>query len=334
MADELEQRCRSLLTDLGLMSRGDSVSVAPLSGGVASDIAKVSVNDDVYCVKFALPKLRVKADWFAPVERNLAEYRWLQTVAEIAPEAAIRLYGHSTQDHGFVMEYLSSPNSYLFKTALLDGRGRAPDAAAVGDLLGRVHAHSAAPGFDRAPFHNSDDFHAIRIEPYLIHTAGAHPDLKPALQAMADRLHTADNILIHGDVSPKNIILHDRRPYILDAECATMGDAAFDVAFCLNHFILKSLHVRARRADYLGFCSLFWKSYARAVTWESIDRLESRVAHLVPMLMLGRVDGKSPVEYLSDKDRDLVRRLATNLILLPRATMAAILTFIRGELEQ
>ena len=334
MADELEQRCRSLLTDLGLMSCGDTFSVEPLSGGVASDIAKVSVNDDAYCVKFALPKLRVKADWFAPVERNLAEYSWLQTVAEIAPDAAISLYGHSAREHGFVMEYLSSSDSYLFKTALLDGRGRAPDAAAVGDLLGRVHARSTAPGFDRAPFRNSDDFYAIRIEPYLIHTADAHPELKPALHAVADRLYVADDILIHGDVSPKNIIIHDGRPYILDAECATMGDAAFDVAFCLNHFILKSLHVRSRHTDYLGFCGIFWKSYARSVIWEPVDGLESRVAQLVPMLMLGRVDGKSPVEYLSDNDRGLVRRLATDLILLPRPTMAAILSFIRGELDQ
>ena len=88
MAETLKKRCRSLLTDLGLMSGDDTLTVEPLAGGVASDIARVSVNGASYCVKFALPKLRVKADWFAPVERNLAEYRWLQTVAEITPDAA------------------------------------------------------------------------------------------------------------------------------------------------------------------------------------------------------------------------------------------------------
>ena len=117
MAETLKKRCRSLLTDLGLMSGDDTLTVEPLAGGVASDIARVSVKGASYCVKFALPKLRVEADWFAPVERNLAEYRWLQTVAEIAPDAAVRLHGHSAGEQGFVMEYLSSPDSYLFKTA-------------------------------------------------------------------------------------------------------------------------------------------------------------------------------------------------------------------------
>ena len=334
MAETLNERCRSLLTDLGLMSGGDTFTVEPLSGGVASDIAKVSVKGVSYCVKFALAKLRVKADWFAPVERNLAEYRWLQTVAEIAPEAAVRLYGHSTRDHGFVMEYLSSPDSYLFKTALLAGQGKACDASAVGDLLGRVHAFSASPDFDRGPFRNSDDFHAIRIEPYLVHTSRVHPALKPAMDAVADQLYAAGEVLIHGDVSPKNIIIHDGRPYMLDAECATMGDPCFDAAFCLNHFILKSLHVRPRSKDYLEFCTGFWKSYSRSVGWEPLDGLEARVARLLPMLMLGRVDGKSPVEYLSDDNRDLVRRLATNLVLDPRPTICELLTVIRGELDQ
>jgi len=82
---------------------------------------------------------------------------------------------------------------------------------------------------------------------------------------------------------------------MLDAECATMGDPCFDVAFCLNHFILKSLHVRPRSKDYLEFCNSFWKSYSRSVDWEPLDGLEARVALLLPMLMLGRVDGKSPV---------------------------------------
>lgn len=332
MARLLEERCGSLLKALGLMSGSDSPTIEPLSGGVASDIAKVSVNGDVYCVKFALPKLRVRADWFAPVERSLAEYRWLQTVGEIVPAAAIRLYGHSAEEHGFVMEYLSSPDSYLLKAALLDGEGQVSDAAAIGDLIGRVHAHSASTSFDRVPFQNRDDFHAIRIEPYLIHTADAHPGLRTAIHAMAEHLYEAEEVLIHGDVSPKNIIMNAGQPYILDAECATMGDPCFDVAFCLNHFVLKSIHVRGRSADYLEFCTAFWNSYARSVTWEAANDLESRVARLLPMLMLGRVDGKSPVEYLSDQNRDLVRRLAINLVSNPRPNISGLLSIIRGEM--
>ncbi|MCE2517487.1 MAG: aminoglycoside phosphotransferase family protein [Alphaproteobacteria bacterium] len=321
----LETRCHDLLTHLGRLPSGAVVTVTPLSGGVASDIAIVQVNDDKYCVKFALPKLRVKADWFAPVERNLAEYRWLECVAAIAPQSSVTLLGHSGEAHGFAMEFLDGANTYLFKTALLNGEGKAEEAAAIGTLLGQIHAASTAPDFDTSPFRNHDDFYAIRIEPYLIHTSHAHEDLRSRLLAMADELHQSSAVLIHGDVSPKNIMFRDGRPYILDAECATMGDPSFDLGFCMNHFILKAVHVASCRSRYLSLCRDFWQAYTPHVTWEDLDVLEQRLCRLLPMLMLARVDGKSPVEYFNTEDQALVRGLAIPLIETPPSNLDELL---------
>ena len=332
MPTSLEMRCRSLLDELGLLPSDASLSAAPLSGGVASDIARVAVGDQLYCVKFALPKLRVAADWFAPVERNFAEYSWLQTVASIAPENAVHLYGHSGQAHGFVMEFLAGKDTYLLKTEMLAGRGQESEAAAIGGLLGRIHAASTVPGFDASPFANQTDFHAIRIEPYLVHTATKHTDLAPMIHDMADALFTADNVLIHGDVSPKNIMFRGTHPFMLDAECATMGDACFDLAFCLNHFILKAVHVPARRADYLTFCSTLWRAYAPQITWEDAAGLEARMCRLLPMLMLARVDGKSPVEYLNDANRDLVVSISSPLIRNPVPALSQLVEIIAQDL--
>ena len=112
MTVDFPARCAELLAELGLNEAGAPLSVTPLSGGVASDIAKVTVGQDgssdqkTYCVKFALAKLRVKADWFAPVTRSFAEYQWLKTAAQISPDTAIQLYGHSERLNGFVMSYL------------------------------------------------------------------------------------------------------------------------------------------------------------------------------------------------------------------------------------
>lgn len=326
-------RCRNLLSELDLLPADASLSVEPLSGGVASDIARVTVDDHLYCVKFALPKLRVAANWFAPVERNFAEYSWLQTVASIAPESAVHLYGHSRQAHGFAMEFLSGDNTYLLKTEMLAGRGRVEDATAIGRLLGQVHAASTTPDFDASPFGNQADFHAIRIEPYLIHTATKHSDLAPAMQDMADALFTADRVLVHGDVSPKNIIFRGQSPFMLDAECATMGDACFDLAFCLNHFILKAVHVPSRRADYLAFCHAFWQAYAPQITWEDAAGLEARMCRLLPMLMLARVDGKSPVEYLGDASRNQVVSMSAPLIRTPLPTLSQLVEIIKLELR-
>lgn len=330
---DLYIRCRNLLDEFGLLPPNATLSVEALSGGVASDIAKVTVGDQQFCVKFALPKLRVAADWFAPVERSFAEYCWLQTVARIAPESTIGLHGHSSRQNGFVMEFLTGDDTFLLKAEMLAGRGQSRTASAIGQLLGKVHATSTNADFDRSPFGNQSDFHAIRIEPYLIHTAGKHADLAAALYAMADGLFHADTVLVHGDVSPKNIMFHGEDPFILDAECATMGDPCFDLAFCLNHFILKAVHVPSRRADYLAFCDALWQAYAPQVTWEHADDVEARTCRLLPMLMLARIDGKSPVEYLTNPARQQVVALSKPLISNPVSRLSHLVDFIARELN-
>jgi aminoglycoside phosphotransferase (APT) family kinase protein len=131
--------------------------------------------------------------------------------------------------------------------------------------------------------------------------------------------------LVHGDVSPKNILIGPKLPVILDAECAWYGDPAFDVAFCLNHFLLKCVARRDWAAQYLACYDRFAQTYLGAVQWESAQDLEARVARLLPALFLARVDGKSPVEYIVDEtDKDLVRSVAIPLIREAPATLAQI----------
>ena len=98
--DELQDRCKALLTELGIIHPDQAISVSPLTGGVASDIARVETADRIYCVKFALPKLRVEADWQAPVHRNFAEYEWLRFAQSVQPQCAPKLFGHSGTKHG------------------------------------------------------------------------------------------------------------------------------------------------------------------------------------------------------------------------------------------
>ena len=328
MSASLQQRCHALLSELGLIETTQRITATPLTGGVASDIAHVRVDDKDYCVKFALAKLRVKADWYAPVSRNLAEYRWLETYARIDKQASLALYGHSASQNGFVMGYLSGDDTYLLKTSLLEGHGSAQDAIAVGKILGRVHQISTTDGFDTRPFENADDFRALRIEPYLLHTAKAHHTIAPQLHQMADQLYHANQVLVHGDVSPKNILVHNGHPYLLDAECATMGDASFDVSFCLNHFILKALHVPACRAAYLKLAVLFWQAYKAEISFEDHASLEQRIAKLVPMLMLARVDGKSPVEYLDQATIAQIRDCSVALVKKPLPSLYALIDYL------
>jgi aminoglycoside phosphotransferase (APT) family kinase protein len=167
----------------------------------------------------------------------------------------------------------------------------------------------------RARFATDHIFFPIRLEPYLVATGCAHPDLEPRLEALAARTGATHLALVHGDVSPKNILLGPHGPVLLDAECAWYGDPAFDAAFCLNHFLLKSVARPQWTGGYLACHGAFADAYLAGVTWESRAAIEGRIASLLPALTLARIDGKSPVEYIVDEgDRRSVREVARSLI--------------------
>ena len=140
--------------------------------------------------------------------------------------------------------------------------------------------------------------------------------------------------LVHGDVSPKNILLGSQGPVLLDAECATWSDPAFDLAFCLNHFLLKCLWTPSTRADFLDCFGVFAASYLAGVDWENPQALEARAARLLPGLFLARVDGKSPVEYITDDaQRKHVRRVASRFLLKPSSQLQDIAQAWAKELQ-
>jgi aminoglycoside phosphotransferase (APT) family kinase protein len=297
--------------------RGAGLPAEPareLSGGVSSEIWRVG---DV-CVKRALSRLRVAQVWEAPVERNRYERMWLQEAAAAAPGAAPRVL--AWDDHAFVMEYLEAP---LWKALLSEGKADASFAAQVGATLAAIHASSAARPEVGQRFATDSIFYAIRLEPYLVATAAKHQDLHDVLLSLVDRTAGTKQCLVHGDVSPKNILVGRTGPVFLDAECAWYGDPAFDLAFCLNHLLLKCLWVPEARSAFLDCFDALSDSYLKAVAFEGI---EERAATLLPALLLARVDGKSPVEYLSSPDRDFARKAARELLVRKQSRLSGIRT--------
>jgi aminoglycoside phosphotransferase (APT) family kinase protein len=306
------------LRSMGLVKAGESVRLTPLTGGVSSDISLVEASGRRFCVKRALPRLKVAALWEAPIKRNAAEAAYMRAVARWLPRAVPRVLGEDRKAGWFAMDYLAPEDHRLWKTQLLAGIVEPDFAAAVGRDLAIIHARSAADPGIPAAFANEDTFEAIRIEPYLRATARAHPELASRFDELAGVALTTKRALVHGDVSPKNILQGSGGPVFLDAECAWFGDPAFDLAFCLNHLLLKGARESVDRAPYNAAFAALAAAYLDGVDWESADGLEARAAALLPALFLARVDGKSPVEYLTrESERDAVRRCATPLILGP-----------------
>jgi tRNA A-37 threonylcarbamoyl transferase component Bud32 len=316
---DLPQGMLDGLRAMALLAPGDMARGEPLSGGVSSDIWHVVLPDgrDV-CIKRALAKLKVAADWRAPVIRNRYEARWLARAAEAAPCSVPALLGQDEATGTLAMQWLPPAAHPVWKARLQAGRADAGFAAEFGRRIARIHAHAARQPALSADFPTDKLFHAIRLEPYLMATARVHPDLAPRLTALVARTAATKLTLVHGDVSPKNILVGPRGPVFIDAECAWWGDPAFDLAFCLNHLLLKCLWTPRAAGDFLLCFEALATAYLAGVQWEAPAVLEARAASLLPGLFLARVDGKSPVEYLTDEaDKDRVRRVARKLLTCP-----------------
>jgi aminoglycoside phosphotransferase (APT) family kinase protein len=297
-----------------------------LAGGVSSDIWRVDLPGRTICVKRALPKLRVGSDWYAPVSRNRYEWEWLVLAAAIVPHSVPQPLAHDPELGLFAMSFLPGDRYPLWKRQLLEGQVDLGTAAQVGRLLATLHNATAHVPEVAAAFDCVDNFIALRLDPYLLATAARHPDLQPALAALVERTARARIALVHGDVSPKNILVGPDGPVLLDAECAWFGDPAFDLAFCLNHLLLKAVLMPRHAAVLLQAFDVLAAGYFEAAAFEPRAALEARAASLLPALALARVDGKSPVEYLVGRaqHQELVRKLTRPLILQPEMSVATI----------
>ncbi len=308
-----------------LAPAGAAAHWQPLAGGVSSDIWRVDVDGRSLCVKRALAQLKVAADWQAPLSRNAYEWAWMQFAARHCPDHVPVPLAHDEAAGLFAMSFLEPTLHPVWKQQLLCGEVDAATAAAVGDVLGRLHAASAGRAELARAFETIDNFYALRLEPYLVATASHHPALAPALLQLVALTAGTQHALVHGDVSPKNILVGPKGPVLLDAECAWYGDPAFDLAFCLNHLLLKSTVVPAARLPLGRAFAALAGAYLARVDWEPVDPLEARAARLLPALLLARVDGKSPVEYLREETpRALVRSVASALLLDPPLRLAAV----------
>jgi aminoglycoside phosphotransferase (APT) family kinase protein len=307
------------LAAMGLLAAGEEALVSRLSGGVSCDVYRVDVpGRPTVVVKRALPKLRVAADWHAPPERAATEVAWMRLVAEIAPHWVPRIVGEDVARHLFAMQYLPPETYPIWKAELAAGHADAAFATLVGTALACIHGATAGRADIAVAFDNGVQFHALRLDPYLLFTAERHSGIAQAIRDEAARIAASRIALMQGDISPKNILHGIEGPVFLDAETACFGDPAFDLAFCLNHFLLKAVWHPEFTDGYRRSFTAMKTAYLSTVSWEPPHDIDRRTARLLPMLFLARVDGKSPVEYLTDdNDRAFVRGAALQMIVEP-----------------
>ena len=309
-----DHQLRQFLVRSGLADHNSPFRAIALPGGVSCDVWKVESGGRTFCVKRALPRLRVAKLWEAPVARSEAEWNWLNFARSVEPTAVPHALAHDAEAGMIAIEYLEPAQYPVWKQQLFDGIVDPNVAASVARIIARIHATSAGDPDIAAQFKTREAFYALRIEPYLLEAARQNPMVEEPLNRLAELTLQTEIALAHGDLSPKNILVGHKGPMILDAETAWYGDPAFDVAFCLNHLLLKCVARPQLTEGYFSCFESFRSAYLAGVAWEEAAGVESRAARLLPALLLARVDGKSPVEYLMSAQQSFVRDRAIELI--------------------
>lgn len=331
---EADDIVRSLRT-MRLIGEAETPELSALTGGVSADILLARTASGPVCVKRTLPQLKVAGDWRASPGRSEAEKRWIRLVGRLSPGAAPEILGEDPANFTFAMGYLDPDHFRNWKVQLRDGLVSEGVAVKLGQIVGLIHRCTAGDRAVAEAFANDADFADLRLQPYLATAAEANPDVADVLGGLIRRTASTHLALVHGDLSPKNILVGPGGPVILDAECAWYGDPAFDPAFCLNHLLLKSIWRPAYGERHLACAEVFWRAYRGALGAAELGDVEERVATLLPALTLARLDGKSPVEYLTDAAaRQAVRRFAKDLLMQPQAGVRPVLDLWRKRFVQ
>ncbi len=273
-------------------------------------------------LKQALAKLRVAQDWFSDPARTLREARGLEVASAFLPSGQIpKLLFLDETNLIYAME--AAPlGSMDWKQLLLGGIVNQATAVAVGNILGSLIAASWRDAELELEFGNQTVFDELRLDPYYRSTANRHPDLAGfydrLIQSSGERKHS----LVHGDWSPKNLLVSGGNVMAIDFEVIHFGDASFDAGFLLNHLMLKSYY-RPELTAALESAALGFYQQVETHLPESHDEFQDFTIRHWAALMLARVDGKSPAEYITlEETRQRIRQFARQVILHPPKDVA------------
>jgi 5-methylthioribose kinase len=307
-----------------------------LRGGVSNKTVLLQHPDgSSWVLKQALPKLRVQADWFSDPARIRVEANALRYLPLVAPANSIpKLLFEDPEQHLLAMEAIPEPHEN-WKERLLSGRLDRDLITQFGRLLANVHGRGYDLRQELFPtFQDREFFETLRLEPYYQFTGERVPEAASFLHDLIEANRTHCVTLVHGDYSPKNILVYQGRLVLLDYEVVHIGDPAFDLGFSLTHLLSKGHHLKDHRSAFLTAAMRYWETYkseTKSASWFS--GVESRAANNTIACLLARTSGRSPLEYLSDQERRKQKDVALHLITQRPDTVPALIEEFGGRIE-
>jgi 5-methylthioribose kinase len=314
---ENEGELREYLERARHVAQDDVLEVRVLAGGVSSRTVWVDFRDrPAWVLKQALPRLRVQMEWFSDPRRVHCEALGLRTLQELLPAGSVpRFLFEDRECHLLAMEAVPEPHAN-WKSMLLAGNLESKYIDQFAVLLASLHRQAWLRRVDLAgEFSDRTYFETLRLEPYYRCSAQQCEAARPFLHQLIANTLRRSHTLVHGDYSPKNILVREGRLVLLDHEVIHWGDPAFDVGFALTHLLSKAHHCREHREAFCQSAERFWRRYEAElgdVPWR-VDVEAQAIDHTLGCL-LARAIGRSPLEYLSASERTRQQRAVLRLI--------------------
>ncbi|MBV8330194.1 MAG: phosphotransferase [Verrucomicrobia bacterium] len=306
-----------------------------LSGGVSNKTILVARhNGEAWVIKQALPKLRVGCDWFSDPARIGVEANGLRFLPLLTPPGCIMpLIFEDRSQHILAMAAVPEPHE-VWKGRLLAGNVDKQYFEQFAKIIGSIHSESTKSRDQLyTVFSSKQHFHTLRLEAYYEYTATVVPAVAAFLCDLARSTLSRTDALVHGDASPKNVLVYHNQLILLDHEVLHFGDPAFDAGFSMTHFLSKALHLRKYRDQLFEAALLYWGVYlskVRGMPWAA--DLSARVARHTLASLLARVAGRSPLEYLTAEERRIQRQVAVEMIKQEPATLEDVVTGFRQRI--
>ena len=315
------------LRESGRIAVDETPTCTTLAGGVSNRTVLVErtcgqQGGEAWVLKQALAKLRVKVDWFSDPARVHREALGLKHLAELAPAGTITpLVFEDEAQHLLAMQAVPQPHEN-WKTMLLERRLEMGHVEQFAALLGAIHRHAVESPEPLAEiFADRSFFESLRVEPYYSYAAEQVPEAKPFIDELIAQTRARQLTLVHGDYSPKNVLIQNGRVILLDHEVIHWGDPAFDLGFAITHFLSKAHHLHEPR--FIEAASRFCEVYAATVGpvyWD--ENLQTMAARHTLGCMLARVAGRSLLEYLDEAERKRQQDWAVALMRSQRLMLA------------
>jgi aminoglycoside phosphotransferase (APT) family kinase protein len=313
---------RPYLLAHGLASEQEQPTIQVLGGGVSNRTVYVRCSTGEYVLKQALPKLRVAVEWLSDPRRIHQEALGLSTLGDLVPGSTPQLIFEDSSQHVLAMRAVPQPHEN-WKTMLLREGPMADHVRQFAVLLASIHraacerAHQLQTTFEDRSF-----FESLRLEPYYQYTASQVPLAQNFLNQLIDRTRATHLTLVHGDYSPKNILIHENKLILLDHEVIHWGDPAFDVGFSMTHLLSKAHHRIAHRPAFITAAKSYWHQYHQTlgdVPWAAHVEVAG-VQHTLACL-LARCRGRSPLEYLNESEKAHQAEVVVDMMQSPPTNM-------------